>query len=371
MKKFVSHLVCITLLLCAASVPAETKTFIREYTYEAGEMDSKVSCRAIALEQVKRLLLEELGTYVESTTVVRDNQIAKDEINALTAGIVQTTIMEENWNGKEYWLKAKIMADPDEVAASIDRLRNNEQLARDLAEARDEASRALQEVDALRQQLATAETNNDKREEYKQAVNTLVATDWFERGQYFAFSGNYQEAARAYDQVVVLRPNDAKAYSNRGAVYIQLGRYGSAAKDLDRAAFLNPRNKTTLFNRNLVYKKLQETRFARTQERDILRNRYDNRPQQGGNVPDYRINGGQNGERQRLLNRPSDRQLRERDEQLRKERQLVQRKRLEDKSKQRIRREDLKKKREAEQRKKKEKRIDKPRPRHEDEKGRN
>jgi hypothetical protein len=40
---------------------AETKTFIKEYTYQAGDEDSKNSCRVIALREVKRLLLEELG----------------------------------------------------------------------------------------------------------------------------------------------------------------------------------------------------------------------------------------------------------------------------------------------------------------------
>jgi hypothetical protein len=54
---------------------AEIKTFLKEYTYQASEMDSKVSCRAIALEQVKRLLLEELGTYLESHTEILNFQL--------------------------------------------------------------------------------------------------------------------------------------------------------------------------------------------------------------------------------------------------------------------------------------------------------
>jgi len=41
---------------------AENKTYIEEYTYMASDIDSKVSSRAIALEQVKRALLKELGT---------------------------------------------------------------------------------------------------------------------------------------------------------------------------------------------------------------------------------------------------------------------------------------------------------------------
>ena len=56
-------------LLLTNSALAETKTFVREYTYQASEIDSKISCRIIALEQVKRLLLEEIGTYLESVTI--------------------------------------------------------------------------------------------------------------------------------------------------------------------------------------------------------------------------------------------------------------------------------------------------------------
>ena len=50
---------------------AETKTFIREYEYQASEMDSKISSRVIAFQEVKRLLLEEIGTYLQSQTTKR------------------------------------------------------------------------------------------------------------------------------------------------------------------------------------------------------------------------------------------------------------------------------------------------------------
>jgi tetratricopeptide (TPR) repeat protein len=369
-KKIILYLTCFSLFFAALPVRAETKTFVREYTYEAGEIDSKISCRAIALEQVKRLLLEELGTYVESVTVVRDYQVAKDEITTLAAGVVETTILEENWDGKEYWLKAKITADPDEVASSIEKLRNNQQLVKDLAEARAEASQALREIDALQQQLAAAEATTEKREEYKKAVNTLVATDWFEKGQYQTYAGNYQEALRAYDMVVVLRPNDAKVYSNRGALYVQLGRYDSAMKDMNKAVALNPQNRTTLYNRNLIYKKLQETRPVKMPQKEILLRRYDERTQlrdrEKKETAD-RLKGIQDRDKQRLLNKPSDRQLKERDEQFRRDRQLVQRKRFEDRYKQKEQREDLRKKREMGEKRRKQKKRELPKPRPEDE----
>ena len=111
--------IILSFLLLTNSALAETKTFIKEYTYQASEVDSKVSCRAIALEQVKRLLLEELGTYLESHTEVINYQLTKDQITALTAGIVKTEILKEKWDGEKYWLQAKIDADPNEVAKSV------------------------------------------------------------------------------------------------------------------------------------------------------------------------------------------------------------------------------------------------------------
>lgn len=77
-------------------------TFIKEYTYQASELDSKISCRTIALEQVKRLLLEEMGTYLESFTEVKNYHLSKDQIIIYTAGVVQLNIIEEKWDGKGY-----------------------------------------------------------------------------------------------------------------------------------------------------------------------------------------------------------------------------------------------------------------------------
>ncbi len=105
---------------------SQEKVFVREYFYTAGETDSKVSAREKALEQVKVLLLEELGTYVESWVnykVEEKDKINKDffeqEIKTTSAGITETKILDENWNGYEYYVKAQITADPEEVVRRI------------------------------------------------------------------------------------------------------------------------------------------------------------------------------------------------------------------------------------------------------------
>jgi len=258
MKKYILFLIVFHLLLSFNSASAEIITVVTEYTYQASELDSRNSCRAIATEQLKRALLEELGTYVQSKTVVKDSLLDKDEITTLTAGVVQVVVMDEKWDGKAYWLKAQLKADPDEVAVSIDKLKNDEHLLHDLEEARAEAAQAMEEAEVLRQQLAQAAADKQKQEQYDEAMNQLVAADYFERGSAFTVAGNYEAAGRAYDQAIIVQPEYAKAYINRSIIYVQLGRYGRAANDLRMAAALNPSQENAYYTRVELKKRAKD-----------------------------------------------------------------------------------------------------------------
>lgn len=58
---------------------ATQKEFIENYTYNAGEADSKLTCRTVSLLEIKRLLLEKIGTYLKTRTEIKDFQIQKDD----------------------------------------------------------------------------------------------------------------------------------------------------------------------------------------------------------------------------------------------------------------------------------------------------
>lgn len=251
-------------LICFISVSsAAVQTFVREYTYTASPLDSKITCQAIALEQVKREILEELGTYVENKTVVKNYSIDNDQIKVMTGGVVQTKIIEEKWDGKEYWLKAQVAADPNDVASSIEKMRKDEQLTQELAEARMEAAEALEQVAQLKQQLEGANTDKTEiQEQYNKEVNQIAATDLFEKGSSFSQSGDYKSAVDAYGQAMALSPEDSKVYINRSFAFIQLGNYAAAAKDLDQATVLNPRMTNSYINRVVVSKRIYENRQA-------------------------------------------------------------------------------------------------------------
>lgn len=116
-------------LALSAVCHAETKVFVREYNYQASESDSKLTARAQALSVVKGLLIEELGVYIESYVNydVEDDgiKVSKDfytnEIRQLSVGVAETKIIDEQWNGSTYYVKAEITIDPSDVVRRINK----------------------------------------------------------------------------------------------------------------------------------------------------------------------------------------------------------------------------------------------------------
>jgi tetratricopeptide (TPR) repeat protein len=234
---------------------AEMKTFIKEYSYQASEDDSRNSSRTLAMREAKRLLLEELGTYLESITEVQTFQLTKDQITMLTAGIVQIEIVEEKWDGHTYWLKSKIKADPGDVIKSIDALRKDRQKTKELEDVRNRWEDSLKEIERLRQELTTATGEKRKKDtaSYNKTIKDLNATEWFEKGFAAGTSGNLAEALTAFTLAIDLNPQDAKAYGNRGVVYGLLGNHHQAITDFNKAIELNPKESAAYSNRGNAY----------------------------------------------------------------------------------------------------------------------
>ncbi len=216
---------------------AETKIFIKEYFYQASENDSKVSCRATALEQVKRLVLEELGTYLESHTEVSNFQLTKDQITSLTAGIVQTEILGEKWDGEKFWLKARIAADPDGVTKTIDDFRKDITKTRLLERVRAEADEYLRENEQLRKELLSTKGNIEKLKKYNENIDKLRATDWFEKGSSIGVT-NVEGAVEAFSKAIALNPEMAQAFVFRGMTYSFLLKHREALDDFNKAVEL-------------------------------------------------------------------------------------------------------------------------------------
>ena len=165
---------------------AESRTFVREYYYQAGESDSKISSRTKALTEVKRLLLEEIGVYLESyinyseekTEDRISSQFLKKEIEQISAGITETSILEENWTGVEYYIKAEITVDPEDVIRQLNRSIEHrkasvvvDSLNMLLTEANTSIKAKESEIASLRQSLENEQEKLRQQEENLQRLN--------------------------------------------------------------------------------------------------------------------------------------------------------------------------------------------------------
>ena len=246
------NLIFIVLVLFIPNLTsAELKTFIKEYTYQASDFDSKMSSRTIALEQVKRLLLEEVGTYLISETDVKDFQLTKDKITTLTAGIVQAEILTEKWDGKTYYLKAKMSIAPQDVTKFLEGLRENSQKNRELEEMKRKVDEALNKIKQLQDELAAGQRLESKSNEYSKAVAELKAKEWIDKGVAFMNAENYESGLNAFNNAVEIDPTSSWAHINKGWALNTLGDYNQALKEFNRASDIDPKNPWIYINRGV------------------------------------------------------------------------------------------------------------------------
>jgi superkiller protein 3 len=253
-------------LLIAISLPlfAETKSFIREYTYIATEADSKITARAIALDQVKRMVLEEVGIYLQSemqTTKEEKNgvynELTKQQTQSITAGITETKIIEEKWDGKNYYIKASITVDPDEVTKHIARIVADKGKLKELEEVERKADEALSEIRQLRVELESTKSENEqlaKQKEYVVASNNLSATDWFQKGYNAAELKEDDNAILYFQKSIELDPTTSKAYYNLGILYDNKGNLDEAIRLYEKAIAVDPRNSKAYNNLGIACK---------------------------------------------------------------------------------------------------------------------
>jgi hypothetical protein len=185
MKKSVFVLV-FCLIFPTFVFPAE-REFLREYSYTASEFDSKVTARDNAVGQMQAILLREIGEVVIAEQKMesgsKHNQFIYDDysekITAITASMVKLEILQENWTGIMYYVRAKMRIDPSDVSKRANEIMLNHN---EMKSVQGKNKEILQQIEKLNKEISAMETKMRGNEnflfaqinEYKIRVNNYL-----------------------------------------------------------------------------------------------------------------------------------------------------------------------------------------------------
>jgi tetratricopeptide (TPR) repeat protein len=255
MKKI--YFLTLVFLLVVFQLPAYAVSFVEKYDYDAGEADSKLTCRSISLLQVKRLLVERLGTYLESNTVVTNYQVTRDEIISFSAGVVKTEILEEYWDGKTYRLKARIEADPQTVARMIEEMKKSGKRVDEFEETNE---KYMDRINELKDELTKTQSDFVQiTRSYQESSKIISAWDAFETGQERFRSGDMPGAIASFTTAIDANPKWIYYY-HRGRCYRRAGQYQKAVKDFNTVIRMDPAIARAYFERGQTLMKYGKKR---------------------------------------------------------------------------------------------------------------
>lgn len=160
------------------SPPSEnTRVVTASGEYRMGDYDTRTDAVRMAVEAAKRDALEQIATYLENVTEVRNMDVTRDDIRTYTAGIVRVLdqTITTNLEGDVVVIRADLTAqvDPNEVAQAIAALRENDSAKNELLALRAETDQLQQQLDAANQALADAASPEEVQAAGQRRQDTL------------------------------------------------------------------------------------------------------------------------------------------------------------------------------------------------------
>ncbi len=239
---------------------AEVRTLTATGEYRMGDNDTKTDAKRLALLDAKRLALEQVGTYLEGVTEVKDLRVTKDEIRSYTAGIVevleQATRTALEGETSVVRVDVTVRVDAAVVAKQLGELRKNELAKEELVRARAEADRLRKELDERNKQLAAmkggaTEAALQQRQQVmaRADANELLTKTWqVPAGAKddivtTAKQPTAEEAAKyraILEAALKLDPNNPWVHFKLGHLYHSEGNLGAAIREYRTTIHLKP-----------------------------------------------------------------------------------------------------------------------------------
>lgn len=255
--------VALIFLLPSKNLTAQEKTFIREYTYKAGELDSKISCRSITINQLRSILLQEVGSYIRSEQQLKTseingkfNQDFLENIATISAGITKFETLEETWNGEQYWMKASITLDPKMIESSLQQIANDDNKIKQIKILKNQLEATQNELLALKEDLYKNPENKDQlQKKYDAEITKLPSLDQL-NAEVLISKGDYLGAIEMCTRIIEIDSTDAKAFATRAVSRYYNNDFGGAWIDLNKVIKIDSFYYQAYLNRALVKSEL-------------------------------------------------------------------------------------------------------------------
>lgn len=282
---------------------AEIKTIIHTVQQPFGGSQSPDDARTAGIARAKREALEQFGTYIESTTVVKDSRVDSDEILALTAGVAKAEVIKQKnyTDGDTFGIEitVKVELDTAVLESGLKRLLEDRNHLKDLKAAREREKKLLERIAELekenQQKGKTKQQSAKLKKEFQTASQGLTAVEWFDKAMVLWEGKNYSDPNKAieylsqairldptqagvyymrafgyfglkqfdraiadFNQAIRLVPNFSEGYNIRGAVYGEMNQWSRAIADYNQAISLNPNFAPAYNGRAIAYFNLNQ-----------------------------------------------------------------------------------------------------------------
>lgn len=239
------------LLLLPVSAIGEIQIITHIVKQPFGGSQSADDARISAVAKAKREALEKAGTYLEALTVVKEAKVDKDEILALTAGVVKAEIVsQKNYLTDDAFgieIVVKVTVDTSVLEERVKKLLQDRTHLEQLNQARKKEKELLAQVARLEEEnkrfMAEKQPSVEVKKGFQEASRGLTAVDWF----YKAFAlwdevkiPDLKKKTEYLNEAIRLKPDVAEVYILRGAAYGKLGQHQRAIEDYNQGIRLKP-----------------------------------------------------------------------------------------------------------------------------------
>lgn len=249
---------------------AEIKTVTQTVKQPFGGSQSPDDARTSGIAKAKREALEQFGTYIESTTVIKNSHFDSDEIMALTAGVTKAEVIkQQNYiDGDAFGIEITVKVDLDDASLekSLQRLLEDRNHLKELKLSRERERNLLTrlaELEIENQRLVKSGQDTSKlKKEFQGVSQGITAEEWFNKANTLWDGKKYTDPNKVIEyltQSIRLDPNRAAgSYQNRGQVYSQIKQLDLAIADYDQAIRIDPNHVVAFYNRGVAYGKLKQ-----------------------------------------------------------------------------------------------------------------